>query len=64
MAEPQKSVPNPINKSLVKNPMEILNIDKINKGKPIRQDPSCAFTITARFPFGSARKTRNKSRIE
>ena len=64
MAEPQKSVPNPINKSLVKNPIEILNNDKINKGNPIRHEPSCAFNIIERFPLGSAKKTKNNNLIE
>jgi len=40
MAEPQKSVPNPINKSLEIYPTKTLKILNINKGKVNFQEPS------------------------
>ena len=42
----------------------ILIMDKINKGNPILQEPSCAFVITTLLPLGSAKKTRNNNLIE
>jgi hypothetical protein len=42
--EDQKSVPNPIKSSFVKNPIKILKSDNTNKGKVIFILPSCAFS--------------------
>ncbi len=40
IADPQKSVPNPIKRSFEKNPIKILKKQSKNKGKLIRIPPS------------------------
>jgi len=64
MAAPQKSVPKPINISLVKNPIKILKKLKKNSGAVKAHEPSCALCVVFLFPFGSARKTKKRTRVE
>jgi len=64
MAEPQKSVPNPINKSLEIYPTKTLKILNINKGKVNFQEPSWALKIIFLFPLGWDKKTKKRTRTE
>jgi len=53
-----------MNRSLLKKPINILKIDKKNKGKPKRQPPSCALKIITFEPIGSLRKTKKSNLTE
>ena len=64
MEVPQKLVPNPINKSFIKNPIKTLKIDNNKSGNDIRQEPSCAFVNVILLPLESAKNTKNKSLVE